>query len=122
MNRGWTLVLCLILLVWQPLTFAVEAAATMRSLGMRGAVGLLELTLHGAVAATSVAGGMALLQRSPSGTLLASVALVGIAVTAVQALYWTVLPNYTFPTDRLPIAAAIVLHSAVWLFFLNRRG
>ena len=58
----------------------------------------------------------------PSGTATRVVALVGIAVTAVQALYWTVLPNYTFPTDRLPIAAAIVLHSAVWLFFLNRRG
>lgn len=120
MPRGWTLVLCFILLVWQPLNFAAEATAAFSTLGMRGIRGVVELSVHGLVAATSAAAGMALFQRSPAGPVLATVALVGIAITSVQGLYWTVLPNNTFPSDRLPIAAATMLHSAAWVVALYR--
>jgi len=119
-GRGWLLLLCAILLVWQPLSFAVEAASSLPNLGMRGAAGALELLAHGLVAALSVAAGIALWQSSPGGRPLAMAAILSGAVAGVQSLYWSVLPSNVFPSDRLPIATLIVAHAAAWAAYLNR--
>ncbi len=120
MPRGWLLLLCVILLVWQPLSFAVEAASTLPTVGMRGAPAVIEMAAHGVVAAISFAAGWALWQASPAGPRLAAAALVAGAVTGVQSLYWSVLPSNVFPGDRLPLASVIVLHSCAWLAYLRR--
>ena len=120
MGRVWLLLLCAVLLVWQPLNFAVEASTALPTLGMRGTAGVFELAAHGLVAALSVAAGWALWQSSPGGPKLARVAVVAMAVTGVQSLYATVLPTSTFPSDRLPLALATIAHSAVWLAYLAR--
>jgi hypothetical protein len=114
------LLLCTILFVWQPLTVAAEIAATLPTLGMRGAPAAIELLAHGLVAALSVAAGWALWTRNPAGPALAVATMVGAAVIGVQALYWTVLPGNTFPSDRLPRAVLTVAHSIFWLVFLRR--
>jgi hypothetical protein len=120
MPRGWLLLLCIILLVWQPLSFAVEAAGTLPTLGVRGLQAIVEIAAHGIVAALSFAAGWALWQASPAGPRLAVVVLVACAVTGVQSLYWTVLPSNVFPGDRLALASVIVLHSAAWIVYLRR--
>jgi hypothetical protein len=120
MPRGWLLLLCAVLLVWQPLAFAVEAASALPTLGMRGVPGLLELAAHGAVAALSFAAGWALWQSSRAGPLLATAALAGGAITGVQSLYWSVLPSSVFPSDRLPLAALTLAHAGAWLVYLRR--
>lgn len=120
MPRGWLLLLCVILLVWQPLSFAVEAAGTLPTLGIRGVEAIVEIAAHGLVAAISFAAGWALWQASPAGPRLAAVALVVVGVTGVQSLYWTVLPSNVFPGDRLRLAALIVLHSCAWIVYLRR--
>src|SRR4051812_48583963 len=106
MSRGWIILLCAVLLVWQPLSFAVEASAALPTLGMRGLPGTLELGAHAIVAALSVAAGWALWQSSPAGPMLARVALIVGAIGGVQSLYWSVLPSNVFPSDQLPLAGA----------------
>lgn len=118
--RGWLLVLCLVLFVWQPLNFAAGAAAAVPTLGMRGAPGLVELLWHGAVAALSVAAGVAMWKVSPAGPVLARWAVVGITLAGVQSLYWSVLPSNVFPSDRPLLALAMIAHGAAWLLYLHR--
>jgi hypothetical protein len=120
MPRGWLLLLCAVLFVWQPLTFAVEVASALPSIGMRGAAGAIELGVHGVVAALSFAAGWALWQTSPAGPMLATIAIAAGAAAGVQSLYWSVLPNNVFPSDRLPLAILIVATACAWLVYLRR--
>jgi len=120
MPRGWLLLLCGFLLVWEPLNFAVEASSTLPTIDLRGVAGSLELLAHGAVAALAFAAGWALWQASPAGPILARVAVAGSGVTGVQSLYWSYLPNYIHPSDRLPLAVLTVAHAAAWLVYLRR--
>ena len=120
MSRGWLLLLCAVLVVWQPLSFALEAASALQTLGMRGVPGFLELAAHGVVAALSFAAGWALWHSSPAGPLLATVAVAAGGITGVQALYCSVLPSNVFPSDRLPLAALTVAHACAWLTYLRR--
>ena len=113
-------VLSLILVAWYPLNFAVELLRTAPSLAMRGPIAMFELVAHGLVAALCVAAGWSLYNRTPHGPSLACVALILVALTTVQSLYWTMLPTQTKPGDHLPLAALAVAHSALWLAYLHR--
>ena len=119
MPRGWLLLLSVILLVWQPRNFAIELTTTLPSLSMRGAVAIVELLAHGAVAALCVAGGWSLWIARPHGPTLAALALIASAAVGVQSLYWSVLPSQTMPGDHLPMAILIVAHATAWLVYLR---
>ncbi len=119
MPRGWLLLLSVILLVWQPRNFAIELTTTLPSLGTRGAVAIVELLTHGAVAALCVAGGWSLWMARPHGPTLAALALIASAAVGVQSLYWSVLPSQTMPGDHLPMAILIVAHAVAWLAYLR---
>ena len=120
MRHASRLLLCLVLYVWQPLNFSVELAATLPTLGMRGLPAAAELIVHGAIAALSVAAASALWSATPAGPRLATIALVGVALSGVQTLYWSRLPHQTTPGDKLPIAALTIAHSALWLLYIRR--
>ena len=120
MAGGWLRLLRLVLNVWQPATFAVELLMSIGSLGMRGAPAVIELVVHGASAALSVAASMALANENPAGPSMASAALVTAAILGVQSLYWSSLPHNTMPGDKLPFAILTVAHSAAWLIYLCR--
>jgi hypothetical protein len=121
MPRGWLLLLCAVLFLWQPLDFSAEVASALPTIGMRGAAGVVELAIHGLIAAASVAAGWALWNGNPAGPPLAAMVLLAAAAAGVQSLYWTALPRNTFPSDRLPLATVIVAHSAAWLVYLRFR-
>jgi hypothetical protein len=118
--RGWPLLLCAVLFIWQPLNFAAGAAAAIPTLGMRGIPGLAELLWHGLAAAVSVAAGVALWKASPAGPALARAAVVALTLAGVQSRYWSVLPSNVFPSDRPFLALAITAHGAAWLLYLHR--
>ena len=120
LRRGWISVLCVALLLWRPLDFAVELTTALPSLGMRGALGAIELGLHAVVAALAVAAVQALSVASPAAVKLAAIALLASAAATVQSLYWSVLPHQTIPGDALPTAVLAVLHAALWLVYLIR--
>jgi hypothetical protein len=118
--RGWLLLLCGYLMVWQPLKLAVEVTSTLDSLGMRGPAGMAELTAHAAVAAFAVAAGWGLWIGNPNAPVLAGFALAACATVSVQSVYWTWLPDNTMPGDRLPLAALAIAHAAGWMIYLRR--
>lgn len=112
-------VLCVILFVWAPASFAAELGTTLPSLWMRGPLAILELGAHGLVTAVSVAAGWALWQRRPHGPPLARTALIGLAAVGVQSVYWSMLPTQTPPGSELPLAALTVGHAVLWLVYLH---
>jgi hypothetical protein len=120
MPRGWLLLLCIVLLVWRPLDFALELPSVLPSLGMRGPIAIVEVLFHGVVAALAVAAVQALWSRMPAGPILAAAAVIASAAASVQALYWSLLPHQTAPGDELPLAMLSVAHAAVWLVYLKR--
>jgi hypothetical protein len=120
MRRGWLLLLCAVLILWRPLDYIVVLPQSLPTMGMRGAPGVIELLVHGLVAALSVAAAQALWNEQPSGPRLAAAALIGSAAATVQSLYWTYLPRQTVPGSERPIAAIAIALAAVWLVYLKR--
>jgi|SRR6476619_1767910 hypothetical protein len=120
MSRGWLLILCAYLALWQPLAFAAEVATSIDTLGMRGLAGLLELVAHGAVTALAVAAGWGLWMENPGARALAEIAIPAVAATVVQSLYWTRLPHDVMPGDRLPLAILAMAHATGWMMYLRK--
>ena len=116
----WIALLAGILGGWVPLNFSAELSTTLPSIGMRGAVAVVELIVHGAAAALSVSAGYALWLRRPHGPMLARAAVVINSLVVIQRHYWSILPSQTMPGDELWLSIAAVLHSALWLVFLHR--
>jgi hypothetical protein len=118
--RGWLLVLCALLLVWEPLSLGLAASSVLDTLALRGLSLALVLTLRLLAAAIGIAAGLALLARRAGAVGLAKIALVASAATDLF-VYST--PFY--PTNRLPgdtrwfIAASLAYHG-VWLAYLFR--
>ena len=118
--RGWLLVLCVWLLVWQPLQLGLVASHALASLPIRGWPLGLMLMLRLAVAALGIAAGLALLTRRPAAVALAKVALVLSAATDVLIYTTPFWPNSLYPGDApLYIAASLAYHGA-WLAYLFR--
>ena len=122
MSRVWQLLLCATLLFWRPLDFAIEFLSTLPSLGQRGVAGVVEVLVHGAVAALAMAAVRALSNALPSGLLLARAALIASAAVTIQSFYWSVLPHQTMPGDKLPLSILGVLVAGGWLVYLRRHG
>lgn len=120
MPRGWLLLLCGYLGVWQPLKLASEVSATLGTLGMRGPAGVAELAAHAFITAFAVAVARGLWIGHPRAPAFAEIALVVCALASVQSLYWTRLPDNTMPGDRLPLALVAVAHAAGWMIYLRR--
>lgn len=118
--RGWLLLLCGYLMVWQPLTIAAAVSTTLDSLAMRWPGGVAELVVHAAVASLALAAGWAFWIANPTAPQLAEMALPLGALVSVQSLYWTWLPDNTMPGDRLPLAALAVAHATGWMVYLRR--
>jgi len=117
---GWLLVLCLLLLVWQPLSIALVASSALDALAIRGLPLALIMLMRLGVAAVGIAGGLALVKHRPGAVTLAKAALV-LSAAADLIVYSTPY----FPSNRLPgttplYIAASIAYSAVWIAYLTR--
>lgn len=117
---GWLLVLCLLLLVWQPLSIALVASSALDALAIRGLPLALIMLMRLGVAAVGIAGGLALVKRRPGAVTLAKAALV-LSAAADLIVYTTPY----FPSNRLPgttpfYIAGSFAYSAVWIAYLTR--
>jgi hypothetical protein len=118
--RGWLLLLCVDLFTGAPLTLAREVGATLGSLGMRGPAAVVELAVHGAVAAVAVAASWGLWIGNPRAPAFAAVAVLASGAATVQSLYWSLLPANIIPGQRLPLALVAIAHAAGWMIYLSR--
>ena len=116
---GWLLPLCVFLFVWEPRKLAAELGGSLGTLSMRGPGAVAELLAHTIVAALAVTAAWALWIGNPRAPAIAVVALAASAVTAVQSLYWSLLPGQTVPADHLLLASVAVAHAAGWIAYLR---
>ncbi|MEN3340529.1 MAG: hypothetical protein V7647_4205 [Acidobacteriota bacterium] len=116
--RGWLLLLCVFLFAWEPLRVAGDFTGAIGTMGMRGALGGIELAAHAAVAMIAVAAGWGLWIGNPRSPALAVVALAASAGVTIQSLYWSRLPGNAVPGERLPLVLLALAHAAGWIAFL----
>jgi hypothetical protein len=115
---GWLRVLALLLVVWEPLGFAVAASGAMNALAVRGASVALVLGVRLVAAALSVAAGITLLDGRRAGVPLAAAAL---GLSASVQLFGAVTPY--FPSNRMPgdaplYVTEIAVYYGGWLIYL----
>ena len=117
---GWLLVLCVLLLGWQPLDVAVAASGALDALQIRGLPLVLILLMRLVVAAVGIAAGLALVKRRPAAVALAKAALVMTAASDLVVYTTPYFPSNRFPgTTPLYIAASLA-YAAIWLAYLSR--
>lgn len=117
---GWLIVLCLLLIVWQPVIVGLSAARVVDSLAFRGLPAALVLALRLVVAALGVAAGLAILQLRFGALLLARVALVAAAATDVFVELTPYFPNSRAPGETAIYVAASLIYYGIWLIYLSR--
>src|SRR5262245_29194787 len=117
---GWLLVLCLLLLVWQPISFGLLASGLLNRLSIRGWPFALVLLLRVTVCALGIAAGLALLRRLPGAVTMAKVALIVSAATDVFVYTTPYFPNNRLPGDTPIVVAVSLAYHAIWLTYLVR--
>ena len=117
---GWLLLLCGLLLVWHPLTFALAASSALNALPLRGLPLALTLAVRLLATALGIAGAVALLARQPSAVALALAAL-GVSAGTDLFVYTTpFFPNNRLPGDTQWFVAASLAYHAAWIGYLLR--
>jgi hypothetical protein len=117
---GWLLLLCRLLLVWQPLSLAVTAPAALDSLPLRGRPVAIILVIRVLVAALGIAAGLSLQNRRAGAVGLARIALIAAAATDVFIYTTPYYPNNRPPGDTPFYIAASIAFCAAWLVYLWR--
>src|SRR5262245_15200143 len=95
--------------------FALELLSTLPSIGMRGAVGWIELAVHGAVAALCAVAGRMIRLGTPAGPGLAVAGIIARAVVAIQSLFLTRLPTDVAPGSLVVVTMLAFVIAAIWL-------
>jgi hypothetical protein len=117
---GWLLLLCLLLLVWEPATFAARALGDLGALAFRGTPLLLVLLADLAVTACGAAAGFSLLALRPAGVSLARLALIVGSLVDIVRMTAPFVPNNQMPGDTPFLLTASLLYRAAWLLYLSR--
>ena len=117
---GWLLILCRLLLVYQPLSLAVTTSAALASLSTRGPGLLVAIAIRVVVTALTVAAGLALTNRQPGAVGLAKVALVLSAACDIFIYTTPYFPNNRPPGDTPIYVTVSLAYHTVWLVYLSR--
>jgi hypothetical protein len=117
---GWLLLLCLLLLVGQPISLAIGAARALGSLPMRGWPVALVILGQLMVAGVGVAAGLALLGCRRGAATFAKWSLLLSAAMDLFAYTTPFLPNNRLPGTTPLFATASLAYYAVWIAYLSR--
>jgi hypothetical protein len=117
---GWLILLCRLLLVYQPVSLALSASAALNSWPTRGPKVLVAIAIRVVVTGINVAAGLALTNRAPSAVRLAQAALLLSAACDVFILTTSFYPNNRPPGDTPFYVAATLLYHSIWLVYLAR--
>ena len=117
---GWLLVLCVLLLLWQPLSLGLVASSVLDDLALRGLPLALVILLRVVVAAFGIAAGLALLNRRPGAVAMAKASLIASAATDVFVYATPYFPSNRIPGETPYYIAAALVYYIVWLAYLFR--
>lgn len=118
--RGWLLLLCLLLIVWQPVSVGLTASRALGSIAFGGASLVLVLLLRILVAALGVSAGLALFGRRPAAVTLALVALIVSAATDLFIYLTPYFPRNRAPGETPVFVAVSALYHGGWILYLRR--
>jgi hypothetical protein len=117
---GWLLVLCALLIGWQPINLALSAARVLDALPVRGLPLALLLAARTIVAGFGIAAGIAILRHAGSAVALAKAALIASAALDIVVYTTPYFPNNRVPGDAPLFVAASLAYSGIWLLYLIR--
>jgi len=118
--RGWLLVFCGLLLVWQPINLSLTMAGLVDELSVRGAGLGIILLARLAAAGLGIAAGLALFQLTPGAVSIAKASLVFSATVDVVVYATPYSPNNRPPGDATVMLAASLLYYGIWFAYLTR--
>jgi hypothetical protein len=114
------LLLCALLLIWEPLSVGFTASRMLGAISLRGLPLALIVLLRLAVTAVGIAAGLALLGRRPGAITLAKVSLAASAATSLFVYMSPIVPNNRPPGDNTILAVLSISYYAAWIFYLQR--
>jgi len=117
---GWLLVFCLLLIVWQPLSLGLAAAAVLDDLAVRGLPLALVILLRVLVTALGIAAGLALMNRRPAAVTMAKASLVASAATDTFVYLTPFYPSNRMPGETPFYVVAALAYYTIWLAYLFR--
>jgi hypothetical protein len=112
--------LCLLLVVWQPLSLGLTASSVLDALPVRGVPLAIVLVVRILVAGLGIAAGLALIGRRPGAVALAKVSLTVSAATDLFVYLTPYFPSNRAPGDTAIVVAASLAYYAIWLAYLYR--
>ena len=118
--RGWLLVLCVLLLVWQPFSLSLTTAGRLENLSLRGPGFAAVLVARLFAAALGIAAGLSLLQRKPGAVTIARASLIVSAAVDIFVYATPWYPNNRPPGDATLILVGSLAYYAAWLAYLAR--
>jgi len=117
---GWLLVLCGLLLIWQPISTGLVASSVLGSLAIRGLPMALIMVLRILVTGFGVAAGVALLGRRPGAVVMARVSLGASAATDLIVYLTPYFPSNRAPGETPLYVLASLTYCTVWMIYLVR--
>jgi hypothetical protein len=117
---GWLHLLCALLLVWQPISFALVASIALSRIAVRGAPVAIILIARVVTVGVGIAAGLALLGRRPGAVALTKFSLAVTAALDVFVYLTPYFPTNLPPGDAPLYAAAAVAYAAGWILYLAR--
>jgi hypothetical protein len=109
-----------LLVVWEPISFALYASSILSRLPQRGTCAVAWLATRLVVVGIGIAAGLALWNERPGAILLARVAVALSAVALVVGWATMALPDNRPPGTTLPITLVLVGYNVAWLMYLFR--
>jgi hypothetical protein len=117
---GWLLVLCALLIVWQPVSLGLVASGALDELPVRGLPLALVLLARLLVTALGIAAGLAMFSRRPAALAMATVSLVASAAMDVFVYSTHYFPNNRLPGDTPLFIAVSLAYYTIWIVYLFR--
>jgi hypothetical protein len=119
-KRPWPLtVLMLLLIGWEPATFALYAAGAVERVMDRGALSVAVLLARVVVTAIGVAAGLSIYNDRPWALAFARLAVVLSAGATMLAALTRALPNNAPPGLYGPVVAIQLAVDAGWVIYLT---
>jgi hypothetical protein len=114
------LLLCLLLMVWQPITVGLTSSRALNSIALGGLPVAVVLILRLLVAALGIAAGLALLNRRIGAVNLARIVLIVSAATDVFVYTTPYFPSNRAPGDTPIVVTVSLMYYALWIAYLSR--
>jgi hypothetical protein len=117
---GWLLVLCVLLLVWQPISFGLVASSVLGRLATRGLPLALVLIARLLATAFGIGAGLALINRRPAAVRMTMVSLGLTAAVDVFVYTTSFFPSNRPPADTPWYVIASLAYAGIWMLYLAK--